>query len=61
MFVTLEDNFLDWTIINNGVSQGTVLKPPIFLLYNNNFKEKVQGNFEIIVCGFISKTEILSN
>ena len=42
---------------NRGVPQGTVLGPLIFLLYVNDFSEKIKGDFELIQ--FADDTSIL--
>ena len=46
--VKIRDVNSEWLKANRGVPQGTVLGPPVFLPYINDFREKVQGNFDII-------------
>ena len=43
--------------LNHGVPQGTVLGPLIFLLYVNDFSEKIKGDFEFVQ--FADDTSIL--
>ena len=43
--------------VNHGVPQGTVLGPLIFLLYVNDFSEKIKGDFELVQ--FADDTSIL--
>ena len=43
--------------VNLGVPQGTVLGPLIFLLYVNDFSEKIKGDFELVQ--FADDTNIL--
>ena len=43
--------------VNHGVPQGTVLGPLIFLLYVNDFAEKIKGDFEVVQ--FADDTSIL--
>ena len=46
--VKLGIDLSDKTTINHGVSQGTVLGPLIFLLYVNDFSEKLEGENDVV-------------
>ena len=46
--VKINNVYSEWLETNHGVPQGTVLGPLVFLLYINDFREKLQGNFDII-------------
>ena len=45
--VKINDVYSEWLETNHGVPQGTVLGQLGFFLYNNEFREKVQKNFDI--------------
>ena len=47
-WVKQEDNFSEWTIIKQFNYQGTIFGLLIFLLYINDFKEKVNESFKNI-------------
>ena len=56
--VKINDVYSEWFETNHGVPQGTAFGPLNFLLYINDFREKVQGNFDIIQ--FADDTSFLS-
>ena len=47
----------DWTIINHGVPQGTVLGPLVFILYVNDFGEEIGKSSNVLQ--FADATAIL--
>ena len=47
----------DWTIINHGVPQGTVLGPLVFILYVNDFAEEIGKSSNVLQ--FADDTAIL--
>ena len=55
--VKLGNDLSDKITINHGVPQGTVLEPLIFLLYDNNFSEKVEGENDVVQ--FVDDTSII--
>ena len=38
----------DWTIINHSAPQGTVIEPLVFILYVNNFGEKIGKSSNVL-------------
>ena len=46
--VKINDVYSEGLETNHGVPKGTVFGPLVFLVFFNDFREKVQGNFDII-------------
>ena len=55
--VKLDFDLSDKSTINHGVPQGTVLGPLIFLLYVNDFSEKLEGENDVVQ--FVDDTRII--
>ena len=56
-FSRISQLYVDWTIINHGVPQGTVLEPLVFILYVNEFGEEIGKSSNVLQ--FADDTAIL--